>query len=87
MLTILAIVSFYSYLFLVVPRTSQFLQLLQKAILCLVLIGMNPLNIGSHVLYQSIIFLFILSGPVAVNIFYPTYRCTATNYIKALLDM
>jgi hypothetical protein len=65
----------------------QLFQLFQKFLLCLVLIALNPYNGGRDALMpQSVIFLVIISGPVFLNLFFRTYRCPSSNYLKAIFD-
>lgn len=66
---------------------NRLFQLGQKVLLCLFLISLNTLNAGRDgIVPQAVLFLIIISGPVLLNVFYRTYRCASSNYLKAIFD-
>ena len=65
----------------------QLFQLFQKLLLCLFLVALSTYNASGQLVTQAVLFLVIISGPVLLNVFYRTYRCDSSNYLKAIFDV
>lgn len=69
--------------------TGRVVQLVQKLLLCCFLLALSQYNAGltdAVLLTQSVLFLCIIMIPICFNIFFRTYRCQSSNFLKAVLD-
>jgi hypothetical protein len=64
----------------------QLIQLIQKLLVTVLLMGLSSLNAGDHLTLQAVLILVVLSGPPVLNFVWRTYRCPSSNYLKAIFD-
>jgi hypothetical protein len=62
------------------------IQLIQKLLVTVLLMGLSSLNAGDHLTLQAVLILVVLSGPPVLNFVWRTYRCPSSNYLKAIFD-
>ena len=65
---------------------TRLIQLGQKLLLCVFLIALNTYNAGDALLTQAVLFVIIISTPAFANVFYRSFRCSSSNYLKVIFD-
>lgn len=65
---------------------TRLIQLGQKLLLCVFLIALNTYNAADALLTQAVLFVIIISTPAFANVFYRSFRCSSSNYLKVIFD-